>query len=161
MMSPLVDFLTLAIASCFFLTYPLVRWTRAWGWRWTGAGWIGTAAGVLTCRILPMVPVRCALVLAGAWMVSVAISDRAEALMGRKDDQRIVIDEWAGYLTCIAFMPRTLPTLLAAFVLFRIVDVWKPLGIRRLGKVPGGWGVVIDDVAAGLLVNIILRCMPI
>jgi len=39
--------------------------------------------------------------------------------------------------------------------------VWKPLGIRRLGDIPGGLGVVVDDVVGGLVVNLILRCLPI
>src|ERR1022692_510395 len=131
-----------ALASCFFLTYPLVHWTKTRGYRWTGAGFLGTVAGYFSARWLPGDPGRCGLVLLGALFISVAVSDRAEELLGHKDDQRIVIDEWAGYLVSIAFLPHTPLVLLLAFVLFRIVDVSKPLGIDRLGELPGGWGVV-------------------
>jgi phosphatidylglycerophosphatase A len=51
--------------------------------------------------------------------------------------------------------------LIIAFVLFRAVDTWKPLGIDRFARLPGGWGVVMDDVVAGLLVNAILRLLPL
>ena len=114
---------------------------------------------MITAQYLPFDPWRGGLTLTGCILVSVAVSDRAEALLGQKDDQRIVIDEWAGYLTSVAFLPRTPYALIAAFVLFRIFDVWKPLGIRSLGRLTGGWGVVLDDLAAGLLANAVLRLL--
>jgi phosphatidylglycerophosphatase A len=104
--------------------------------------------------------VPCSLVLIGVILVSVAVSDRAEELLGHKDDQRIVIDEWAGYLVSIAFLPQTPRVLLLGIVLFRIIDVSKPLGISRLGNIKGGWGVVVDDLAGGVVVNILLRFLP-
>ena len=158
-MKPVVDFLSKALASCFFLTYPVVRWQKRTGRRWSGAGFIGTLAGLLSARYLPTDPWRGGLVLIGCLFVSVAVSDHAEALMGQKDDQRIVIDEWMGFLASVAFLPWTPYTLAAAFILFRLFDVWKPLGIRSLGRIPGGWGVVLDDLAAGVLANVALRLM--
>lgn len=149
-----------ALASCFFLTYPLVQWMKTRGYRWTGAGFIGTVAGYVSSRFLPVARWPCSLSLAGVFFISVAVSDRAEELLGQKDDQRIVIDEWAGYLVSIAFLPQSPLVLLSAFVLFRIIDVTKPLGINRLGDLPGGWGVVMDDVAGGLAVNVLLRLIP-
>jgi len=156
----LADFVVEALASCFFLTYPLVRWTKARGYRWTGSGFIGTLAGYGSARFLPVSPLSCGLVLLGVILVSVALSDRAEELLGHKDDQRIVIDEWAGYLVSIAFLPHTPQVLLSAFILFRIIDVSKPLGVARLGDLPGGWGVVMDDVAGGFVVNVLLHFLP-
>ena len=150
-----------ALASCFFLTYPLVRWSKARGLRWTGAGFIGTLAGLLTANYLPSDPLRCGFTLIGALGISVVISDIAEELLGQKDDQRIVIDEWVGYWTSVALLPKTPVCLLSAFVLFRVVDTWKPLGLNGLARLPGGWGVVMDDVAGGLLVNAILRLLPL
>ena len=47
--------------------------------------------------------------------------------------------------------------MLAAFILFRILDVWKPIGIRSPSHLPGGWGVVVDDIAAGFAANLILQ----
>jgi phosphatidylglycerophosphatase A len=71
-----------------------------------------------------------------------------------------VIDEWIGYWVSAAFLPRTPLVLGAAFILFRIVDTIKPLGIDRLGHLTGGWGVVLDDVAGGILVNAVLHFLP-
>ncbi len=150
-----------ALASCFFLTYPLVRWSKERGWRWTGAGMIGTLAGLLTAKFLPADSLRCSLTLAGALFVSVAVSDAAESLLGQKDDQRIVIDEWVGYLASVALLPKTPATLLSAFVLFRLIDTLKLFGINQLAKLPGGWGVVMDDFAGGIVVNAILRFLPL
>ena len=125
----------------------------------TGAGFIGTLAGLACAKWLPSDPLHCGLVLLGALFVSVAVSDAAEAILGHKDDQRIVIDEWVGYLASIALLPKTPHVLLVAFVLFRLVDTTKPAGINRLARLPGGWGVVMDDFAGGVLVNAVLRVL--
>jgi phosphatidylglycerophosphatase A len=147
---------TRALASCLYLSYLPSCW-RGSVTRFTGAGLIGSAAGVLTANRLPQNPISTWIVLLGAFCVSVAVSDYAEELMGRKDDPRIVIDEWMGMWVAIAFLPRTLPTLALAFVLFRIFDVMKPSWIRRSGELPGGWGIVMDDVLAGAAANVLLR----
>ena len=89
--------------------------------------------------------------------MAVVISDCAEALLDRRDDPRIVIDEFLGYWIAVSFLPRTLPVIVLAFVLFRLLDVVKPVGVRWMGELPGGWGVVMDDVFAGLLANLALR----
>ena len=160
-MKRLWDFSAQALASCFFLTYPLVHWAQQGGRRLTGAGLIGTLAGLGCVRWVPQEPRACVFFLAGALFASVAIADKAEELLARKDDQRIVIDEWIGYLVSVALLSKTLIVWLVAFVLFRVVDTWKPLGIKRLSELPGGWGVVMDDVMAGLLVNAVLRLLPL
>ncbi len=97
----------------------------------------------------------------GALFISVAVSDVAEERLGEKDDQRIVIDEWVGYLASVALLPKTPLVLAAGFVLFRIVDTLKPIGINRFASLPGGWGVVMDDVAGGILVNALLRLLTL
>ncbi len=160
-MKRVAETVVLALSSAFFLTYPLVSWSRKRGYRLTGAGLVGTAAGLLSVRLLPDDPLRCLFVLTAVLFISVAISDVAEHLLGQKDDQRIVIDEWAGYLASVAFLPKTPMVLCLGFVLFRIVDVTKPLGVRRLGYWPGGWGVVMDDFAGGLMVNVILHLLSL
>ncbi len=68
------------------------------------------------------------------------------------DPSRVVIDEVAGQLAAfLIFTEITWWTVLAAFLLFRLFDVFKPLGIRRLEAIPNGWGIMLDDLAAGLL----------
>ena len=77
------------------------------------------------------------------------------------DPKRAVWDEVAGvWLTCL-FLPKTLPWLAAAFVMFRVLDVLKPWPIRRFERLPGGWGIMADDAAAGIagaaLLNLVYR----
>lgn len=70
---------------------------------------------------------------------------------GRHDNQQIVIDEVAGYLVTMALVPRTPLLLAAGFVLFRLFDIWKPPPVRAIDRrVQGGFGVVADDLAAGV-----------
>ena len=77
------------------------------------------------------------------------------------DPKRAVWDEVAGmWLTCL-FLPKTLPWLAAAFVMFRVLDVLKPWPIRSYERLPGGLGIMADDVAAGVigacLLNLVYR----
>jgi phosphatidylglycerophosphatase A len=91
---------------------------------------------------------------AGVWL-----SGKTARLLSAKDPGCIVIDEVAGQLLACAAIPLfRYPTVraeaaawLASFFLFRLFDVWKPGPIRTLQDLPGGWGIVADDVAAGLL----------
>jgi phosphatidylglycerophosphatase A len=70
---------------------------------------------------------------------------------GEQDPKRCVIDEFAGMWATCLFLPVTWGWMLAAFVVFRALDIAKPFGIRRLERLPGGLGVMADDLAAGLL----------
>lgn len=90
-------------------------------------------------------------IVTGVWSAT-----RVEELWGI-DNKRVVIDEIAGMLVSVLFLPVTIPTLAAAFGLFRFFDIVKPLYIRRLEKLPKGWGVMADDVAAGLYTNVLLH----
>lgn len=94
----------------------------------------------------PAVLAATALVTAvGVWAAGVV----ARAL-DAKDPQIICVDEVAGVLLALAAAPPTWPGVATAVVLFRVFDMTKPWPARRLEKLPGGWGVVLDDVAAGV-----------
>jgi phosphatidylglycerophosphatase A len=69
---------------------------------------------------------------------------------GRKDPQFVVIDEVAGQWIALLFSPFDWRHALIALVLFRVFDVTKPFPARQLESLPEGWGIVFDDVAAGL-----------
>ena len=91
--------------------------------------------------------------------VAVWASGEAEKTLGT-DAKPIVIDEVMGMLVGglgVAMGSRPLVALLLLFLFFRVFDIAKPLGIDRSQRLPGGWGVVIDDVLAGLLTNVVLR----
>lgn len=76
-----------------------------------------------------------------------------------KDPRPVVIDEFAGFFVSAAGF-SDLPHLLLAFVWFRVFDALKPPPVRNLEKLPGGWGIVLDDLAAGLLAAFAARlCM--
>ncbi len=76
-----------------------------------------------------------------------------------KDPKPFVLDEVVGYLLAVfPFSPSwVLATL--AFFLFRFFDVWKPFPVRNLEKLPGGYGIILDDVAAGLYVCMVLNLL--
>ena len=72
------------------------------------------------------------------------------------DPPIVVIDEFLGMWVALAGWPRSLPLVGVAFLLFRAFDVVKPPPLRRLERLPGGWGIMADDVAAGLLARLVL-----
>jgi len=94
-----------------------------------------------------------ALYFVGAWAAG-----RAENISGKKDDRRIVIDEVVGAMITMFYMPLDWRLLVAGFLAFRFFDVAKP-GFRRVQKIRGGHGVVIDDVIAGVMANFSLRLL--
>lgn len=87
----------------------------------------------------------------GTWAAHVV-----EAAVGDKDPGVIVIDEVAGMTLSVLVLPLTPKVLLAGFVLFRVFDVVKPFPANRLQAVPGGVGVMIDDLVAGLYALVVL-----
>ena len=96
--------------------------------------------------------------LIGFFFLSVWISENAEIFFGKKDDQRIVIDEMMGFLITMLWVPKVTHFIVIGFFLFRLFDILKPFPIRRLERgLKGGFGVVLDDVMAGVYANIILH----
>jgi len=120
-------------------------------------GTMGTLAGVLICLASSPLPwlFRLFFVVAIS-AVSIYVAGEAEKLYGNTDDQRIVIDEIAGYQVTMLPVAVTGLHLLTAFVLFRIFDIWKPFPLKHFQKFPGGWGVVADDLGAGVYTGILI-----
>lgn len=86
-----------------------------------------------------------------------AVAHRQAAASDKIDPQEVVIDEVMGMVVALAFVPLRFPTIALGFLLFRIFDVTKPFPVRRLERLPGGWGIVMDDVMAGVYANVSLR----
>jgi phosphatidylglycerophosphatase A len=78
-----------------------------------------------------------------------------------KDPSKVVMDEVIGMWIAMVFIPLSYLNILLAFILFRFFDIAKPLGIRKLEKLPGGIGVMADDVLAGVYANIVLQVIII
>jgi phosphatidylglycerophosphatase A len=126
-----------------------------------GAGYSPVAPG--TCGTAVAVPLAYALATLPAWQFLVVVAvltaiaiwaaARADAAWGTHDSGRIVIDEVVGYLATVALVDRAhWAPLAVGFVVFRALDILKPPPIRWLDEnLPGGFGVVLDDVAAGVL----------
>ena len=136
----------------------LARWIATVG----GLGYVpaapGTAASLLAALAvwwlqptdLALLEATIAVTVVGIWAAG-----REEARVGAKDPGSIVVDEVAGMLIACVGNPRTLPWVLGLCVAFRVFDVVKPLGINRLQDLPGGFGIVIDDLLAGVYVSLL------
>ncbi len=128
------------------------------GYSSVAPGTAGSAVGVAAYFLLrPLgwpayAAVTLAVTLAGIW-----ISGRAETLFGQKDSKHIVIDEIAGQLIALFMAPPAWWAILAGFGLFRLFDITKFWPISTFEKLKGGAGVMLDDVAAGLLALAVLQ----
>lgn len=89
-------------------------------------------------------------------LIGVKASKHLEKEWG-KDPSKIVVDEIVGVWIALLFVPNHWQYLLAGFILFRLFDIWKPLYIRKLEHMKNGWGVMMDDVLAGIYANIVLQ----
>jgi len=90
-------------------------------------------------------------------VVGVLTSSRIVQRSPVRDPSRIVIDEWVGQWVALWGVPVQWGYGLAAFLLFRLFDIWKPYPINRMEKMPAGWGVMADDLGAGLLALICIH----
>lgn len=122
-------------------------------------GTFGTLVAVPIAVVLTMLgPVFYLVATALLIGFSIWISELHERNVGTHDSKEIVIDEVVGFLVAFTWLPLTLGSLVAAFVLFRFFDIVKPYPISILDRrVRGGLGVVVDDLAAGLAASLILQ----
>jgi phosphatidylglycerophosphatase A len=121
-------------------------------------GTAGSAVGLLLFWPLarlawPWQLAACVLV----FFVGVAAGGRVARNLGVEDPGLVVIDEVAGQWITLTALPFTPAVALAGFLLFRLMDVVKPWPARDLERLPGGWGIMADDAAAGLYAQLVLR----
>jgi phosphatidylglycerophosphatase A len=121
----------------------------------------GTLAAIVTCPLIWLIwkwdmPGALLIVTIFITILGIYVGNKVEPEWG-KDSYRVVIDEVAGMLVTMLFIPANLYLLLAGLVLFRFFDILKPLGIRKMEALSGGAGVMMDDVLAGVYGNIILQ----
>jgi phosphatidylglycerophosphatase A len=122
-------------------------------------GTYGTLVAIPFCYLLSRLsPVQAILLLCLFTGGAVWVSSAAEKLFDKKDSGLIVIDEIAGFLVTLLLIPWSMKNMVLGFFIFRFMDIAKPFPIRRLeSNLPGGWGVVSDDILAGVYANFALR----
>ncbi len=145
-----------ALATGLFISYlpsKIIKFKKN-----TGAGFLGTLWGIPLVLLFPADPVLYLLCMLGFWVLAVWVCKKVKfkGYTGH-DNPKIVIDEMAGYITAMAFLPHTWPYMLAAFVLFRTFDTLKPSVVKTFDKMENAFGIVFDDVSAGLLANILIQ----
>lgn len=132
------------------------------GYAPVASGTFGTLVGIpLFFAFAPLAdaqPVLAILVYIAAVAAACWIAGQAESAFDEHDSGKIVIDEIVGFLATALFLPATWTTVIAAFFVFRILDIIKPYPASAIdARMPGGSGVVLDDVVSGLYGNLVLR----
>ena len=121
-----------------------------------GPGTFGSLAAIPLLFVAgdgQFLPFLClAVITVGVWA-----SGRAAQAMKVKDPSTVIIDEVCGMLVTFLFVPINLTFVIIGFVCFRFFDIVKPPPIRLLEKAPGGIGIVLDDIGAGIFANLILQ----
>ena len=121
-------------------------------------GTAGTVIGVLLYLLLKDVsPLWYGIACVGVTVLGTWAAGYADCILGTKDSPSIVIDEIAGFLVALFLVPFAWGYVLAGFALFRFFDILKPWPLKRLQDMPGGPGVMLDDIGAGVYTNIILQ----
>ena len=95
--------------------------------------------------------------LAGLMICGLAFSGQVSAQRQNPDLSKIVIDEIAGQVFCLLWVPISASTLIAGFVLFRFFDIVKPFPIRRSEQLSGSYGIMFDDLIAGFYAGLALK----
>jgi phosphatidylglycerophosphatase A len=132
---------------------------------WFGTGLVKVAPG--TCGTLTAVPLALAVGVLGTWygaivllmvvVIAIPSSNRARMLTGREDPPEVVIDEVAGFLLTMFLLPASWLSYALGFALFRVFDIAKPFPVKQLERLGNGFGIVLDDLLAGVYANLGVR----
>lgn len=122
-------------------------------------GTFGSLPGLLICLGMSAISLGYAILFAIVFaVVAIVIAKQAQKMIGGKDPSSIVIDEMTGMIVTLLGIPLTPFSLVLGFLVFRAFDILKPFPIRYLDqKIPGGAGIVLDDVMAGVYGNLLIR----
>ena len=120
-------------------------------------GTFGSILGTLTFLLIPIDSFLIKMIILVIILIAGAYSSfKIELATGREDNQIIVIDEIAGVWLTLSIIPGGTWFTLAGLLLFRLFDIWKPYPIRKLEKVKYGYGVMLDDILAGLYAGLLI-----
>jgi phosphatidylglycerophosphatase A len=140
------DRLTVAFVSVFFVGFAPVA-----------SGTVGSLPAVGVAFFLSQRPIIILFLAVVLFLAGTALSSRAETILGRKDPSEIVIDEFVGMLVAFLWIPMSWTSIILVFLLFRVFDILKPFPAGRCERIEGGFGVMADDVVAGIYANIVFR----
>ena len=163
--SSVLDYLAIAIATCGVGYFPIAPGTMGsmvgvllflalWNVEFGGAA---TAGQVFALRLGLMLLATLAVTFVGIWAAT-----QTERRLKKKDPSIVVVDEVAGQMVALLPLMIWLPAwwrVLAAFILFRAFDIWKPYPVRRLEGLKGGTGIMADDLGAGVYAALIVLVM--
>jgi len=123
------------------------------------SGTFGSVLGLPLCFFLSKIDFSIAVLLILIFILCATwIANEAEKVLKTEDPECIVIDEIAGIILTLFGLPFNIISVTVGILVFRALDIWKPYPIRLLeNKLSGGIGIVLDDVVAGILSNLILR----
>jgi len=120
-------------------------------------GTAGSLVALLIWVILPPMSAACQIaVIIVTFLIGVPICTRMEKDYGH-DPGQATWDEFVGQWTALFLLPKTPSILIASFLIFRALDVWKPFPARRSQKLPGGWGIMVDDLIVGVYTCLLLH----
>ena len=110
--------------------------------------------GIRTFPVALEVPILIGVTVVGVWAASVG-----EREAGRTDPGLVVIDEVAGMLLTMLWVPLTIWTALIGFFAFRAFDIVKPFPAGAAERLPGGWGIMADDIVAGAYAAVVVNAL--
>ncbi len=126
--------------------------------------WASLATMAIWGAVATWLPVRlnapiAAAIVAGVSAVGIPAASRVARASGKEDPSQVVIDEVAGQMLTLIHAPPGWKAMLAGLILFRAFDIVKPPPLRRLEKLPGGFGIVADDLGAGLYAFAVMQLL--
>lgn len=128
------------------------------------SGTIGSLLGILLFYIMLLfeVPVFISVfILILLFFLGLITSTKAEKIFNKKDPRQIVIDEVVGCLLYVLLIPYNIWYIILGFIIYRFLDIIKPYPANWVQRLHGGWGIMLDDIVAGLYTGVIIRIISI
>ena len=122
-------------------------------------GTVGSLAGAAIFLLVPKNALLQIILFALLCVAGCIVSGKAERIYKNKDDKRIVIDEVCGIFLLYLLIPFYVSYLIIGFVIFRLLDIWKPFPIKRLQELKGSLGIMADDILAAIYSFIIIQIL--
>jgi phosphatidylglycerophosphatase A len=138
------------IASVFYIGYLPVA-----------PGTLGSLVALIPYYFLKDNPLALGIFILIIVLLGFLTSGRVERIFGEKDPGEIIIDEFSGMLISLYYLPSTMGYVVSGFILFRFFDIVKPKPIQSLEKLKGSFGIMSDDLIAGVYTNMLLQVVYI